>query len=94
MCKIVKQQIKENMVINEKITRENKEILNKYYEKVFRFSYDKRVIKTVNEDCIDTHSSAGTVIKNQSPDRTRHSCSFQSVYQLSFRFIDHGFMLH
>ena len=44
--KIVKKQIKEITIVNEnKITRKNREIVNKYCEKVFKFGYDKRVIK-------------------------------------------------
>ena len=52
LTKIVKKQIREIMIINEnKITSKNREIVNKYCEKVFKFCYDKRVI---NEDHIDT----------------------------------------
>ena len=55
MCKIVKKQIRELIIINEnKITRDNREIVNKYCEKVFKFGYDKRVIRHVNENHIDT----------------------------------------
>ena len=55
MSKIVKKQIRELTIINEnKITRKNREIVNKYCEKVFKFGYDKRVIKHVNENHIDT----------------------------------------
>ena len=44
--KIVKKQIREITIVNEsKITRKNREIVNKYYEKVFKFCYDKRVIR-------------------------------------------------
>ena len=43
------------MILNEsKITRKNHEIVNEYCEKVFKFSYDKRVIKQIDEDHIDT----------------------------------------
>ena len=53
--KIVKKQIRELTIINaNKITRKNREIVNKYMEKVFKFGYDKRVIKHVNENHIDT----------------------------------------
>ena len=46
LSKIVKKQIRETTIVNEnKITRENKEIVNKYCEKVFKFGYDKKVIK-------------------------------------------------
>ena len=55
MRKIVKKQIRELTIINaNKITRKNREIVNKYMEKVFKFGYDKRVIKHVNENHIDT----------------------------------------
>ena len=55
MSKIVKKQIRELTIINEnKITRKNREIVNEYFEKVFKFGYDKRVIKHVDENHIDT----------------------------------------
>ena len=55
LSKIVKKQIREITVVNEsKITRKNREIVNKYCEKVFKFGYDKRVIRQINEDHIDT----------------------------------------
>ena len=55
MSKIVRKQIRELTIVNEnKITRKNREIVNKYCEKVFKFGYDKRVIKQINEDHIDT----------------------------------------
>ena len=55
MSKIVKDEIKEIVVVNEnKITRKNRKIVNKYCGKAFKFGYDKRVIKQVNEDHIDT----------------------------------------
>ena len=55
MSKIVKKQIRALTVVNEnKITRKDREIVNKYCEKVFKFGYDKRVIRQINEDCIDT----------------------------------------
>ena len=55
LSKIVKKQIREITIVNEnKITRKNREIVNKYCEKVFKFGYDKRVIKQINEDHIDT----------------------------------------
>ena len=47
LSKIVKKQIGE-------ITRKNREIVNKYCEKVFKFGYDKRIIKQINEAHIDT----------------------------------------
>ena len=55
LSKIVKKQIREITIVNEnKITRKNREIVNKYCEKVFKFGYDKRIIKQINEDHIDT----------------------------------------
>ena len=55
MNKIVRKQIRELTIVNEnKITRNNREIVNKYCEKVFKFGYDKRVIKHVDENHIDT----------------------------------------
>ena len=55
MSKIVKKQIRELTIINEnKITRKNREIANEYCEKVFKFGYDKRVIRQADENHIDT----------------------------------------
>ena len=55
LSKIVKKQIREITIVNEsKITRKNREIVNKYCEEVFKFGYDKRVIGQINENCIDT----------------------------------------
>ena len=55
MSQIVKKQIRELTIINEiKITRKDREIINKYREKVFKFGYNKRVIRKVNESHIDT----------------------------------------
>ena len=55
MSKIVKKQIRVLTIVDEnKITRQNREIVNKYTEKVFKFGYDKRVIRHVNENHIDT----------------------------------------
>ena len=55
LSKIVKKQIGEIMIVNEnKITRKNREIVNKYCEKIFKFGYNKRVIKQINEGHIDT----------------------------------------
>ena len=55
MSKIAKKQIREITIVKEnKITRKNREIVNEYCEKVFKFGYDKRVIKKINEDHIDT----------------------------------------
>ena len=55
ISKIVKKQIREIKIVNEnKITRKNHEIVNKYCEKVFKFGYDKRVIKQIDGDHIDT----------------------------------------
>ena len=55
LSKIVKKQIREITIVNEsKITRKNREIVNKYCEKGFKFGYDKRVIGKINENCTDT----------------------------------------
>ena len=55
LSKIVKKHIREITIINEnKITRKNREIVNQYCGKVFKFGYDKRVIQQINEDHIDT----------------------------------------
>ena len=55
LSKIVRNQIREITIVNEnKIKRKNREIVNEYCEKVFKFSYDKRVIKKINEDHVDT----------------------------------------
>ena len=55
LSKIVKKQIREITIVNEnKITQKNKEIVNRYCEKVFKFGYDNTVIKQINEDHIDT----------------------------------------
>ena len=55
LSKIVKRQIREITIVNEnKITRKNREIVNKYFEKIFKFGYDKRVIKHIDENHIDT----------------------------------------
>ena len=52
---IVRKQIREITIVNEnKITRKDREIVNKYCEKVFKFGYDKRTIKHINEGHIDT----------------------------------------
>ena len=55
LSKIVRKQIREITIVNEsKITRKNKEIVRGYCEKVFKFGYDKRIIRQINENCIDT----------------------------------------
>ena len=55
LSKIVKKQTREIVIVNEnKITRKNREIVNKYCEKVFKFGYDKRVIRQIDENNIDT----------------------------------------
>ena len=55
LSKIVKKQIRKITIVNENvITRKNREIVNKYCEKIFKFGYDKRVIKQVDEGHIDT----------------------------------------
>ena len=56
MIMMVKGNIKELTLVNEnKITRQNKQIVNKYEEKVYNFRYDKRAIKYISEDCIETY---------------------------------------
>ena len=55
MSKIVRKQIRELTIVNEnKIMRKNREIVNEYCQKVFKFRYDKRVIRQINENHIDT----------------------------------------
>ena len=55
LSKVVRKEIKEITIINEnKITRRNREIVNKYCEKVFKFNYNKRVIRQVDKNHIDT----------------------------------------
>ena len=55
MSKIVSKQIRELTIVNEnKITRKNRKIVNEYNEKVFKFGYDKKVIRQVDENHIDT----------------------------------------
>ena len=55
MIRMVKGEIKELTLVNEnKITRQNKHIVNKYNEKIYRFGYDKRSIKYISEDHIET----------------------------------------
>ena len=52
---IVKKQLREITIVNEnKITRKNNEIVNEYCEKVFKFGHDKRVMKSINKNHIDT----------------------------------------
>ena len=56
MIKIVTKEIKDLILVNEnKITRQNKQIVNKYDEKVYSFGYDKRCIKYISEYCIETY---------------------------------------
>ena len=53
LSKIVTKQIRERTIVNkDKITQKNQEIVNKYCEKVF--GYDKKVIRQVDENHIDT----------------------------------------
>ena len=55
LSKIVRKEIREITIINEnKITRKNRKIVNEYCEKVFKFGYDKRVIRQINENHVDT----------------------------------------
>ena len=56
MIKMVKNEIKDLTLVNEnKITRQNKQIVNKYEEKVYSFGYDKGAIKYVSESCLETY---------------------------------------
>ena len=51
LTKVVKKQLREVTVVNEsKITRKNREIVNKYCEKESKLGYDKRVIRQISED--------------------------------------------
>lgn len=55
LIKMVKKEIKDLTLVNEnKITRQNKQIANKYEEKVYSFGYDKRTIKHISQNCIET----------------------------------------
>ena len=55
MIRMVICDIKELTLVNEnKITRQNKQIVNKYEEKVYSFGYDKRAIKYISDSCIET----------------------------------------
>ena len=55
MSKIVKKQIRELTIVNEnEIMRKNRKIINEYCKKVFKFGYDKRVIRQTDENHIDT----------------------------------------
>lgn len=79
MSKIVKKQIRELTIVNaNKITQKNKEIVNKYCEKVLKLGYDKRVIKAVNGDCRDTVTYE-RLLTNQSHDITAQLCRKHSL---------------
>ena len=55
LIKVVNRETKELTIVNEnKITRQNREIVNKYIEKSFSFGYDKRVVRQIDNDHIDT----------------------------------------
>ena len=55
MSKIMKKQIRELTIVNKnKITQKNQEIITEYSEKIFRFGYDKRVIRQTDENHVDT----------------------------------------
>ena len=55
LSKVVRKEIREITIVSEnKITRKNREIVNKYCEKAFKFGYDKRVIRQVDKNHIDT----------------------------------------
>ena len=53
MIRMVIGDIKELTLVNE--TRQNKQIVNKYEEKVYSFGYDKRAIKYISDSCIETY---------------------------------------
>ena len=68
LCKIVKTQIIQLTIVNQnKITRKNKETVKKYYEILFKLGYDKRVIKSVNEDCTSRHNCAANTVYFMDP---------------------------
>ena len=51
-----KKEIKDLTLVDEnKITRQNKQIVNKYQENIYSFEYDKRAIKHVSENYIETY---------------------------------------
>ena len=53
---MVKKEIKGLTLVTEnKITRQNKQIVNKYEEKVYSFGYDKHAIKYISESCLETY---------------------------------------
>ena len=55
MIRMVIGYIKELTLVNEnKITRQNKQIVNKYEEKSYTFGYDKRAIQYISDSCIET----------------------------------------
>ena len=55
LSQIVKKQIRKMTIVNENmITGKNIEKVNEYCETVFKLGYDKRVIESTNENCIDT----------------------------------------
>ena len=55
MIRMVIGDIKELTLVNEnKITRQNKQIVNKYEEKSYTFGYDKRAIQYISDSCIET----------------------------------------
>ena len=77
LSKIVKRQIREITIVNEnKITRKNREIVNKYCEKIFKFGYDKRVIKHVDENHIDALPYMTNVIYDKRDDFDFHIVNF------------------
>ena len=56
MIKMVKKEIKGLTLINRnKKTRKKGDIVNKYEEKVYNFGYDKRAIKSISKDHIETY---------------------------------------
>ena len=65
LSKIVKKQIREITIVNEnKITRKNREIVNKYCEKAFKFGYDKES-SDKSTKIISTHYLMVTKVQKQ-----------------------------
>ena len=57
MVKVIKDEVKELVTVDEnKICRDprNKTIVNRYQEKVYKFGYDKRAIRKLGENHIET----------------------------------------
>ena len=56
MVKVIKSEVKEMMVDENKICCDsrNKTIVNRYQEKVYKFGYDKRAIMKLGENHIES----------------------------------------